>query len=297
MSNIIDSIQVSGTVYQIQGSGGNPTVELTQAEYDALVSAGTVSPTTYYIITDATPIDVSNYYTKSETSGATQISTALNAKQDTLIAGDNITISGNVISASGGGSSVNVVQTTGSSTTDVMSQNVVTNAINTVSGNVITAYTNSYDGQGRTGVWAQAAGGKDNLSIFATKINNKDIISGGYSNRTRINVNLSLVEASAITSSVTSASTDSQVPSAKAVYDAMSSGGGITSGDVESMISAATSGYTERFAEDEEVTAAALNVLNNKFGGLKLVKLTQAEYTALTTKDPNTLYIITNIVV
>ena len=85
MSNIIDSIQLSGTVYQIQGSGGgvpesvftaytastdsrigedeevtaaalnaldekidsisgggNPTVEVTQAEYDAMVSAGTV---------------------------------------------------------------------------------------------------------------------------------------------------------------------------------------------------------------------------------------------------------------
>lgn len=75
-----------------------------------------------------TPTDLSNYYTKSETSGATQISTALNAKadtattytktevdnaitaatstkQDTLVAGDNIIISGNVISASGGGAS------------------------------------------------------------------------------------------------------------------------------------------------------------------------------------------------
>ena len=46
-----------------------------------------------------TPTDLSNYYTKSETSGATEISNALSEKQDTLIAGDNITISGNVISA------------------------------------------------------------------------------------------------------------------------------------------------------------------------------------------------------
>ena len=56
MSNIIDKIQVSGVTYDIQGSGGgggNPTVELTQAEYDALVTAGTVSADTYYIITDA----------------------------------------------------------------------------------------------------------------------------------------------------------------------------------------------------------------------------------------------------
>ena len=66
-----------------------------------------------------TPCDLSNYYTKQETSSKTQIDTALEAKADVddvytkeesdsifqvkLIAGRNITISGNVISASGGG--------------------------------------------------------------------------------------------------------------------------------------------------------------------------------------------------
>ena len=47
-----------------------------------------------------------------------------------------------------------------------------------------------------------------------------------------------------------------------------------------------------RIAEDEEVTAAALNELNDNFGGLKLVKLTEAEYNNLQTKDPSTLYVI-----
>ena len=56
------------------------------------------------------------------------------------------------------------------------------------------------------------------------------------------------VDTSAITTSVTSASTDAQVPSAKAV--------------------------------------------NDKLGGLSLVKLTQAEYDALATKDSNVLYVI-----
>ena len=56
------------------------------------------------------------------------------------------------------------------------------------------------------------------------------------------------VETSAITTSVTSASTDVQIPSAKAV--------------------------------------------NDKLGGLSLVKLTQAEYDALATKDNNVLYVI-----
>lgn len=42
----------------------------------------------------------------------------------------------------------------------------------------------------------------------------------------------------------------------------------------------------------EEVTAYALNDLNERFGGLKIVKITESEYTALTTKDENTLYIV-----
>ena len=44
--------------------------------------------------------------------------------------------------------------------------------------------------------------------------------------------------------------------------------------------------------EVEQVTARALNELNDNFGGLKLVKLSQAEYDALATKDPSILYVI-----
>ena len=70
-----------------------------------------------------------------------------------------------------------------------------------------------------------------------------------------------------------------------------------TSGFVETSAYTAYTAATEaRLAEDEEVTAAALNVLDNKFGGLKLVQLTQAQYDALVTKDSSTLYIITNVV-
>ena len=244
MSNIIDSIQVSGTVYQIQGSGGgNPTVELTQEQYDALVSAGTVSPTTYYIITDAPSVDMTNYYTKSQTSGATEISTALASKQNTLVAGDNITItSGNVISANGGG--VNVVQTTGTSTTDVMSQNAVTNSLD----NLSRISRDSDEGITR---WynVKKHNGTYDFIIYNFSINGKLPLSKETRNSDYSNIfNFHLVETSAITTSITSASTDSQVPSAKAVYD--------------------------------------------QFGGLKLVKLTQQEYDALTTKDSNTLYII-----
>ena len=101
------------------GGGGNPTVEVTQAQYDALVTAGTVSADTYYIITDAEAGDLTNYYTKSETN------TLLNGKQATLVSGTNIkTInnesllgSGNIDIQGGGGKAVsggtNISVTTG----------------------------------------------------------------------------------------------------------------------------------------------------------------------------------------
>ena len=128
--SVIDSIQISGVTYTIQGSGGggNPTVELTQAQYDALVTAGTVSADTYYIITDAQAGDLTNYYTKTETNTLlggkadtattytkTEVDNAITAatstKQDTLVSGTNIkTInnesllgSGNITIQGGGG--------------------------------------------------------------------------------------------------------------------------------------------------------------------------------------------------
>ena len=78
MSNI-NKIKVSGQTYNIQDENATKTVELTQAEYDALAVK---DPNTFYIITDSEGFDLSNYYTKSETSGATQISTALASKAD-----------------------------------------------------------------------------------------------------------------------------------------------------------------------------------------------------------------------
>ena len=74
MSNIIDKIQVSGVTYGIKGSGETQTIELTQAQYDALVDK---DPNTFYIITDAQAGDLTNYYTKTETN------TLLGGKIDT----------------------------------------------------------------------------------------------------------------------------------------------------------------------------------------------------------------------
>ena len=75
----------------------NPSVYLTQAEYDALVSSGTVDPDTYYVISDATAIDINQYYTSAQTESA--ITAAVSGKQNTLSAGTGIQIdSANTIS-------------------------------------------------------------------------------------------------------------------------------------------------------------------------------------------------------
>ena len=148
-------------------------------------------------------------------------------------------------------------------------------------------------------------------SIYYPNINGKGIFTNSliYAQN---NFNFQLVETSAITSSVTSASTDAQVPSAKAVYDALQeSGGGGVSESAFTVYSAATDA---RISEDEEVTAAALNALNDgkqdtliagsgitisgnvisAEGGNNVIELTQAEYDALVDKDPNAFYIITD---
>ena len=76
-------ITISGNVISASGgSEGYPTVELTQAEYDALVSAGTVSQNTYYIITDAQSVDITDYWTSAQTQSA--INSAVSGKQDKL---------------------------------------------------------------------------------------------------------------------------------------------------------------------------------------------------------------------
>jgi hypothetical protein len=120
----INKIKLSGTTYDIQDKKATNVINVSQAEYDALVQAGTVDPTTLYNITDAQAGDLSQYWTSAQTNSA--ITEAVSGKQDTLSAGTNITIVDNVISATGGGGGVNVVQTTGTSTTDVMSQDAVT---------------------------------------------------------------------------------------------------------------------------------------------------------------------------
>jgi len=229
MANI-NKIKLSGQTYDIQDPNASKTVELTQAQYDAL---SVKDPNTFYIITDATGGDLSNYYTKSETSGATQISTALadkldvtaytptdlsnyytktetdtalSGKQDTLSAGTGIDITDNVISATGGGGGMD----------DNTQQLIATSLVDLNDRKADKSLLGDY----------QKKGDYATKSELATKANASDVMT------------------------------------------------------------------LEKSTNNELVTASALNSLNNKFGGLSLVKMSESEYSALTTKDENVLYIV-----
>ena len=212
MANI-NKISVAGTIYDIQDQQASKTVELTQAEYNGLSAK---DPNTFYIITDAVGGDLSNYYTKEETDNV--ITAATSTKQDTLVSGTNIkTINNESLLGEGnidiqGGSSVNVVQDIGTSTSDVMSQDAVTKRFN--------EYTVGADydsGILRWWTWRTPRGSK---AIYNFSINGKLPLSMQQSDTDVPSIfNFHLVETSAVTTSVSSTSTDSQVPSAKAVYD------------------------------------------------------------------------------
>jgi hypothetical protein len=345
MANI-NKIKLSGTTYSIQDENACKVVELTQAEYDALPATAKTS-NSLFVITDAAAGDLSNYYTKSETSGATEISTALASKADTattytktqvdtalggkqatLVSGTNIkTINNESILGSGnieiqGGGGVTTVDDTLSSTSTNPVQNKV---VKSATDRICRIWGYGTSGQTNIDILYWATGATSNYIdgyVQFSKINGKKII-GDKSFPTD---NFSLVETSAITTSISSSSTDSQVPSAKAVYDALQEGGGGMTEDDELLLSTALTDLNDRKADKsllgsyqrkgdyvttntlntrlaeyetaldeqnvEEVTAYALNDLNTRFGGLKLTKVTESEYAALTTKDENTLYIV-----
>jgi hypothetical protein len=171
------------------GGGGSNVVELTQAQYDALVTGGTVDADTFYIITDATEIDASSFYTTAQTSSSTQISTALAlkadaattssatevstalaakadaattssatevstalaAKQNTLSAGTGIDITNDVISVTGGGGGGGTIDSSLDDTSpNAVANSAITNGINAVSG-ALTGYVTTNTAQDITG--------------------------------------------------------------------------------------------------------------------------------------------------
>lgn len=301
----INKIKLSGTSYDIQDLNASKTVELTQAQYDALV---TKDPNTFYIITDAQGGDLSNYYTKSETSGATEISTALASKQTTLTAGTGINITDNVISATGGGgkavsAGTNISVTTGE-TADTINCTLPITADSSVF-NTISVGQGSGGGTYNTLIGPNARCDNNyGNNVFLVTQNSNNSASGAYVNGTH-NVIIGAIKDGYLKFGIPSFSTSQSVViggggistdknnSVAIGYQANVSGTTKTNInnqltiDTSNQVYISNSANTSTYCLQEKIenTEAAL-------GGLSLVKLTQAEYDALETKDSNTLYII-----
>ena len=148
--------------------------------------------------------------------------------------------------------------------------NDLNSRINTVSGDVAdkvdTSVYNTYTANTQTAINAKA-----NSADVYTK---SEVYTKGEVDQAIAEIDLSEY--------YTSAQTDNKIAEA-------------VSGKVDTTDFETYSGAVEsRIVEDEEVTAAGINAVNDKFGGLKLMKITQAAYDALTVKDNNTLYIISD---
>ena len=181
MANI-NKIRLSGTTYNLQDSNATKTVELTQAQYDALTVK---DPNTFYIITDAQGADLSQYYTSAQTESA--ITQAVSGKVD------------------------NSTYTAYTAATDsALANKLATSDFNTYSGTVDTTLSgkldtstfDTYSGSVETAL----SGKQDTLSAGTGIEITNDVISVS-----------GVVMSSSVTSAVTSGSTD--VVTSSGVYD------------------------------------------------------------------------------
>ena len=307
-NNIIDSIQLSGVTYGIKGSGGTETIELTQAQYDALAVK---DPNTFYVITDATAGDLTNYYTKTETDDL------LDGKQATLQSGTNIkTInnesilgSGN-IDIQGGGGGVNVVQTTGTSTTDVMSQNAVTTQL---SGYVTTdtsqdiTGTKTFVGEKKIKFKQSGDSNKLGFTLYNSASTNNEIASFEFRPNTFTidNVQHPLLYFGHYRNGNTANAGVPQTVIGFRQYDQRNAAAYhylLPLPEKAKTPFSLTTSFKDYYAPigfkngSTMITADDTGVadFSDVLGGLKLVKLSQSEYDSLATKDNSTLYVIVN---
>lgn len=296
MANI-NKISVAGTIYDLQDQHASKTVELTQAEYDGLAVK---EANTFYIISDATAGDLSNYYTKGETD------TLLNNKQPTLVSGTNIkTINnesilgeGNIDIQGGGGKAIeagtNISITTGETANTInctlnLENGRGTNSIkmrNTESSNGSNSFSIGSDGVKASGSGSFAGGSYSEANgIFSmsfgryTKTNNYGEVALGFYNQSNGSSSSTGNSSSNTLFSVGNGRFDNDYIRHNAFEIRQN-------GDIY------CSDGTNDVKLQDTITATAANT--TALGGLKLVKLSQSEYNALQTKDASTLYIIVN---
>ena len=347
MSNIIDSIQLSGVTYTIQGSGGGGIPESAFTAYTAATDSRISEDEE---VTSAALNALDDRLSEDEevtAAGLNTLNEAVSGKQDTLVSGTNIkTINNESLLGSGNidiqGGSITVDSSLNSGSTNPVQNKVLYNELrvpanytaertlewenqdggdttNYPSGASITLefivdesqMTEGYfelisnEEQGEVGhIYIESTDGSISVSAqnvtysisgnvvtatYPTIASTVDYIYSSYDCYWTVNAYyeqtsiLSLKDKVAINRNIITANT-----SAISALD-------VRLGEDEEVTAAALNALDDRLSEDEEVTSAGLNTLNDKFDGMKLKKLTQAQYDALSgSTDSNTLYVIVN---
>ena len=324
-----------GTDIKLQDhlGGGNPTVELTQSAYDALVQAGTVDPNTYYIITDATPVDMSQYWTSAQTQSA--ITEATSGKVDTSAITSSVTSASTdseiptakaVFDAiptggTGGGKAIsagtNISVTTGE-TADTINCTlpIKTNAWNSLTFNssrnpLQVLYASAF------GDYTTASGnGSFSIGKDTTASGDYSFVGGynysqakgnesfSFGDGTVANKNASVAFGRNITTNnecefscgKLNKSVSASTTFGNSGNTLFSVGNGISSYHNAFEIRQNGDIYCSDGTNDVKLqdTITATAANTTALGGLKLVKLTQSEYDNLSTKDNSTLYVIVN---
>lgn len=337
-NNIIDSIKLSGTVYTLS----------------AQTEGGGVPESAFTAYTASTNERISQ--DEEVTAAALNVlNESLSGKQDTLSAGTNITISGNVISAEGGGKAIEAgrgISIATGETADTVSFNLPISA-----GTGIDSIVEGYSGNTASGKYSHAEGYLTTVSGAYSHAEGQSTVVTGSSAHAEGTSSKAYGKSSHAEGQSTTASswyshaeglktiTSNYSEHASGQYNVSSSasttfgdsgntlfsvGNGTygnnhnafeirQNGDIylssggtdiklqdhlggggtvdQTIISGSTNAVAggavyDKIDEVEQVTAAGLNAVNDKFGGLKLQQITQSAYDQLQTKDPNTLYII-----
>ena len=69
MPNILDTVQISGSSYDLKDKNAPSVSAVTQQEYDNLPSSAKTS-NTFFVITDAQAVDFTQYWTSAQTQSA-----------------------------------------------------------------------------------------------------------------------------------------------------------------------------------------------------------------------------------
>jgi len=222
-------IDITNNVISVTGGGGGGTI-------DASLDAN--SPNA--VANSAITAGINNAVT-SVTAEFTNVYSALARKQPMLTAGTGIDITDNVISVTGGGGgSITIDPSLDSGSTNPVANSGITSVLSKyyyarkVNNSQYSSPFGTVSSNGCVGFnleFANIANPNDSVysNMWLSKINDKNIFSSSNTAPSSNSFNFNLVETSAITTTLTSSSTDSQVPSAKAVYDAI--------GDIETLLS------------------------------------------------------------